>query len=121
MVNHIDYSDPVMRSQIRVTQRQNRSFVTGIRDGAAVGYKYFAFTGEAILALELRGVFSGTVTASHDPEGGKAIGELELGMKAPEWRMIMLPIAPKKGKKPLYLRFSGEGELDFQSFCFLAE
>ena len=116
----IDYTDPAMKTQVRVTERQNQAYVTGIRDGATVGYKYFAFAGADLLALELRGTFSGTVTVSHDEKGNRVIGEIELGLSAPDWAMVMLPITPRKGKRALYLRFAGEGELDLKTICFFA-
>ena len=117
----IDYTDPAMKTQVRVTERQNQAYVTGIRDGATVGYKYFAFAGADLLALELRGTFSGTVTVSHDEKGNRVIGEIELGLSAPDWAMVMLPITPRKGKRALYLRFAGEGELDLKTICFFAD
>ena len=82
VTGRIDYADPVMKTQIRVTQCQNVSYITSIRDGAVVGYKYFDFSGADLLGLELRGSFSGTVAVSHDAEGKSPIGELELGMDA---------------------------------------
>ena len=121
VTGRIDYADPVMKTQIRVTQRQNLSFVTGIRDGAVIGYKYFDFLDASLLGLELRGSFSGTVTVSHDAEGKDPVGELELSLDAPAWRMALLPILPRRGKQALYLRFAGEGELELKSFCFFAD
>ena len=117
----IDYADPVMKTQVRVTERQNQVYLTGIKDQTVVGYKYFAFAGADLLALELRGTFSGTVAVSHDEKGNRIIGEIELGLSAPGWGMVMLPIAPRKGKRALYLRFAGEGELDLKTICFFTD
>ncbi len=117
----IDYNDPKMQRQIRVTERRNVSFITGIRDGAVIGYKYFAFSGEALMALELRGRFEGTVSVFHSAEGGEPIGALELSLSSEDWQMALLPIQPERGTHPLYLRYEGSGEWDLRSFCFIAE
>lgn len=119
--NRIDYSDPAVKEQIHVTQAQNQSYITRIRDGAAVGWKYFDFVSASLLALELRGSFSGTITVSHDPEGRIPIGEMELEMESEIWRMVLIPIAPQKGKQPLYLHFHGDGSAEFKSFCFFED
>ena len=117
----IDYSDPKMQRQIRVTERQNQSFVTGIKDGAVVGWKDFDFVSASLLALELRGRFSGTICVSHDPEGQLPIGEMELEMDSESWTMVLIPITPLKGKQPLYLRFAGDGEAELKTFCFFED
>ena len=117
----IDYGDPKMQRQVHVTEQQNQSYITCIRDGAAVGWKYFDFVSASLLALELRGSFSGTITVSHDPAGQFPIGEMELEMDSDTWRMVLIPITPLKGKQPLYLRFGGDGSAEFKSFCFFED
>ena len=119
--NTIDYNDPKMKCQIRVTERQNVSYITGIKDGAVIGYKYFEFLGATFVGLELRGRFEGTITAAHDAAGEEVIGAIELGMDNEDWEMILVPIAPEQKTRPLYLRYEGEGEWELKSFCFLTE
>ena len=117
----IDYKDPKMQRQIRVTERQNTSFITGIRDDDVIGWKYFDFLGESLLGLEVRGKLAGSLTVSHDIEGRELIGEAELDVASEDWRMLLIPITPLPGTKPLYLRFAGEGEWELKTFCFFAE
>ncbi len=117
----IDYNDPKMQRQIRVTERQNVSYVTGIKDGAVIGYKFFAFPGACLLALEVRGEIEGTVTVAHDAEGAEPIGAVQLSMNTADWQMLLLPLAPETGVRPLYLRYEGEGEWELKSFCFLSD
>ena len=118
VVNHIDYNDPVMKEQVQVTERQNQSFVTNIKDKTTVGYKYFCFTGANLLLLELRGDFSGTIRVSHDEKGEDCIGEIELLLASNTWGTEILPIAAKKGDHALYLHFDGKGSLDLKSLAF---
>ena len=117
--NAIDYSDPAMKEQICVTERENLSFVTNIRDRAVVGYKYFRFTESAALALELRGSFRGSVTISQREDGSLPIGSIELDLSSPVWQLLTAAICPEAGEGALYLHFSGEGALDMKSIAFL--
>lgn len=119
VVNRIDYNDPVMKTQIRVTEQQNQSFITGIKDRSAVGYKYFRFAGTDVLLLELRGDFAGTITVSHDETDKKPIGAYELAINTQGWTEHVIPITPRKGKRALYLHFKGNGSLDLKTLAFL--
>ena len=121
MTDVIDYSDPKMKTQIRVTERQNRSFITDIRDGAVIGYKYFEFYGEGFLGLELRGKLNGVVSVAHDAEGEDVFGAIELGMETEDWQMCLIPIAPKRGRHALYLLYEGEGAWELKTLAFFAE
>lgn len=121
VVNKIDYTDPVMKTQVRVTEEQNRSFVTAIKDKTTVGYKYFRFEGACTLALELRGSFDGTVTLSHGCDGTGEIGRTEIRADLEDWTMKTVRIDPEKGKGALYLHFTGTGSLDLKSLAFLSE
>ena len=117
----IDYGDPKMRRQIRVTERQNRSFITGIRDGAVIGYKYFSFFGASFLGLELRGHVNGTITAACDEAGEEIIGAVELSMAQEDWQMILIPLSAENGTHALYLSYEGEGEWELKTLCFFAD
>ena len=110
-----------MKRQIRVTERQNQSFITGIRDGAVIGYKYFEFFGTSCLGLELRGSLNGTITVAHDEAGKEVIGAIELNMAQNNWQMILVPISPESGSHALYLLYEGTGEWEFKTFCFFTE
>ncbi len=115
----IDYTNPALARQICVTERAGRSFITRVGDGAVVGYKYFAFTGPATLALELRGTFQGRVEISHREDGTEPMGRLDLDLSVENWQMVTAAIAPHEGRGALYFRFTGEGSLDMRSFAFL--
>ena len=119
VVNHIDYQNPAMRSQVRVTERQGQSFLTEIKNDTTVGYKYFRFGRDCALLLELRGSFKGDMSVSHDEKGNERIGGTGLSLKAESWTLISLPITPEHKAKPLYLHFTGEGALELRSLAFL--
>ena len=81
--------------RIRITQRQNRSFITGIGDGAVIGYKVFAFSGAQALSLELRGSFKGSVSVTTDEAGVQLCGEAEMLVSSRDWRSLLLPLRPR--------------------------
>lgn len=118
VTGRIDYNDPVMKAQIRVTERQNVSFVTGIKDDSTVGYKYFQFDGPVTLLLELRGNFDGRVTISHDEGGENAVGGTALAPIPDSWGLYAVTIRPNPGKGALYLRFAGRGEAELKTLAF---
>ena len=121
VTNVIDYNDPKMQRQIRVTERQNVSFVTGIKDGAVVGYKAFEFFGTCLLTLEVRGKIEGTITVAHDAETSDPIGAVQLSMNTEDWQTLLLPLAPEPGAHPLYLRYEGEGEWELKTLGFISD
>ena len=118
VLNRIDYADPVLRTQVRITERQNQHFITGIKDQTTVGYKVFQFPGEELLGLELRGNFAGSITVSHDEADTEAIGEYELRLRSEDWGLHLIPITPEKGTHALYLHFAGAGNLELKSLAF---
>lgn len=118
VVNKIDYTDPAMQTQVRVTERQNQMFITDIKDQTTVGYKYFLFDGADLLTLELRGRFDGRISVSSDEAGNSPIGELEADLASDHWILYAIPITPKQGKQALYLHFNGEGTVDLKSISF---
>lgn len=40
-------------------------------------------------------------------------------LEAPEWAEHIIPITPRKGKRALYLRFKGNGNLELKTLAFL--
>lgn len=120
VVNHIDYNDPVMKTQVQVTEKQNQSFITNIKDKTVVGYRYFTFIDADLLAVELRGQFAGTITLTHSENSTRTIGEYEVQVNSDEWDLQLIPIAPKNGRHGLYLHFEGTGTLDMKSFGFIS-
>ena len=120
-MDSINYSDPVMKEQVRVTEQQNQVYITGIKDGAVVGYKYFEFQGREQLLLELRGDFAGTITVSTDEVGEEVIGFVEQSVEEKQWNLINIPLQTVAGRSALYLHFKGEGSLDLKNLIFTGQ
>lgn len=120
-MNRIDYENPVMRRQIRITQEGYAQHITAVSDGAVIGYKYFDFCEEQEnreIAMELRGHFAGTVRLFHEPDGANALGSIEIAIDSENWKMVKGHFSPNRGRQPLYFQFEGTGTLDVRSFCF---
>lgn len=116
----IDYRDPVMKRQTRVTQQQNVQYVTAIEDGTKLGYKYFACENLKQLAMEVRGSFRGTAVLSTDEQGQSIVGRLELALNEAQWSQRLLPIAIPDGVHALYFAFQGEGSMEMKGFSFFS-
>lgn len=117
----IDYQSPVMKEQVCITQLQNQNFITRIKNGTTVGYKYFDFKKETpgTVLLELRGDFRGTVRLSHAQDGAEPMGEMKTDLKAGCWTLCPVKVHCTEGTKPFYIHFEGEGNLDMRSFAFM--
>ena len=120
VINKIDYQDPVMKTQIRITEEKNDIYITGIRDGSAVGYRSFEFAAPAKIGLELRGDFSGTVAVSLDEAENEPVCVCAVSEPGAEWRLIRLEISEvlPAGEHAVYFRFEGSGECEMRSLVF---
>lgn len=118
VINKIDYADPIMKTQIRVTEQMNHKFITDIKDKSVVGYKYFDFRNVSKIQMEIRGNFKGTIEIAHS-EDGAAIGRQKVSLSSNSWGLIDIPVKVKSGTQALYFRFSGSGRMDFKTFAFL--
>lgn len=116
--DYIDFNNPIMGQQTRVTQAQNTSFVTAIEDGTVLGYKYFDFDDAKRVLLELRGSFKGGVTISEDLEGNKPCGLSQVDIDTENWQLLEVPCQLAGAKKALYISFAGTGSLDMKSLAF---
>ncbi len=117
----IDYRNPVMQNQTRITQRQNTSYITDITDQSVVGYKYFSGTCGNVIA-ELRGNLKGKIILMEDMDGKRILAEKEIMLCEEEmWQIIILPCEQKTEKTAIYFKFEGKGEADMKSFGFCQE
>ena len=107
-----------MTIQVKITERNNQSYITCIKDKTTVGYKYFDFCGKINLMPEFRGRFDGQIIVSHDEKGEMPIGRLDISLETDAWKVHMIPVAPQTGPNALYFNFSGEGQLEFKTFGF---
>ena len=117
-MDHINYEDPVNQRITRIVEERNEMFLTDIMDGTVVGYKYFDYAAPDSLLLELRGDFRGEVQISADEQGTQMLGRVPLQICTDTWRLAEGVLAPYTGQAALFLRFTGEGRLQFKAFGF---
>lgn len=112
-----EHHPKIVEEELSNVPTSARSFVANLRDGAEVGYKYFAFTGaEKRLVAELRGDAAGTLVVHLDAPQGPAVAELDV---TPEttWHQATAELSkPVSGTHALYFVYEGEGALDFVTF-----
>lgn len=118
VINKIDYADPLMKTQVRVTEQQSQTYIAGVKDHTTVGYKYFRFERTSRIELKVRGDFCGDVLFSHDELGIDGIGKAALKIASNVWTLNAASISPHNGDKPLYLHFFGKGTLDLKTIAF---
>ena len=121
-MSRIDYNDPVMKRQTRITAEETgaehtEQYITGIEKGSKVGYKYFTFDGAKTLTLTVRGSFAGSAAISADEKGEKPLGDGALSVDSKDWTEVSFPIEVS-GKSALYFSFDGEGSLDLKTVAF---
>jgi len=116
-IKYFDSADAPMKQHVHVTQHMNQVFITNVKSGAIIGYKYFDFKDVKNISVELRGDFKGTIEVTQSLDGA-AIGTQRLNMSSNNWGMIDIPVKPKSGKNALYFKFSGSGKADFKTFVF---
>ena len=121
-MSRIDYNDPVMKRQTRITAEETgaehtEQYITGIEKGSKVGYKYFTFDGAKTLTLTVRGSFAGSAAISADEKGEKPLGGGALSVDSKDWAEVSFPIEVS-GKSALYFSFDGEGSLDLKTVAF---
>ena len=101
-----------------------KSFITDIRNGCVVGYKYFDLTETDGLAVTVRGG-NGTLELLGGEEG-KAIAAFILSPTT-DWTTYRIPFSPNElaaaadcpvKRCPVYLRYRGKGKLDLLEIAF---
>lgn len=110
----IDYNNPMMENQTKITSTPDgkKQFITNIKDGSVVGYKYFSFENVNTIGLLLSGDFTGRVVISGDEYGKEIFGESALN------EGVTVTVSIPDGKHALYFSFYGEGNLELMAFNF---
>lgn len=121
-MDKIDYENPIMKAQTRITEQQNISYVTAIKNGTVLGYKYFAIDSDAVaaLGLELRGEFIGEIKICITDNCDVLLGRKKMCLRKDMWENVSIPVKfQKSGRYALYFIFEGDGNLDMKSLMFL--
>uniref|UniRef100_S0DG39 Glycoside hydrolase family 43 protein n=1 Tax=termite gut metagenome TaxID=433724 RepID=S0DG39_9ZZZZ len=125
-LREIDYSDPVMKTQIQITEEardggedKNLHYIRQIGGGAVVGYKYFDFQGVMALDLTVRGDAGGRLAVALDAGMKQAVGGADLALNGGGWQTVRIPVTVPNGVHALYFGYTGEGRLEFSDFAFV--
>lgn len=96
-----------------VTHEGNVRYIAEIMDHTEIGYKYFAFAGESMVSLSVRGNAVGTITLF---AGENKIAKVAVS-PSQDWVSVHTAIHAK-GTHSLRLLYEGTGLLDFKDFSF---
>ncbi len=94
-------------------------YIANMRDGSGAGFKYFRFNGENNVKVKVKSGGKGTlkVCAGKNKEPFAEISIEECN----EITRFSAQFSPLYGVFPVYFIWSGEGAVDFMSFCFERE
>lgn len=99
-----------------ITHGDGQRYITGIKDGTLIGYKYFRFCDCKKLTLSLRGAAGGQLLLSLDEEGTQPIGAITVSPRE-DWTDFHASLTVS-GTHPLYLRYQGTGMLELLQLRF---
>ena len=94
-----------------ITHGNGERYITNIKDGTRIGYKYFAFTGDTELTLRYRGSGAGSFTVSTD-RGELCTVSVTL---AEDWTSACTGFTAS-GTEALYFDYHGEGAVELLAF-----
>ncbi len=101
-----------------ITHRDDERFITNIKAGTMIGFKYFRFDGTYELTVRVRGNGAGTFRISTDENGTeRVIGKVEVS-PSKEWRAAKISITAD-GELPLYLHYDGSGSVELLEIRFI--
>ncbi len=96
-----------------ITNTGEERYITNIQNGTLVGYKYFAFTGETTLVLNVKCKGTGIFDVYTDEE---LMGSIEFH-DCNVWTSKELSFKTE-GRRALYFRFKGSGMAELLEFSF---
>lgn len=96
-----------------ITHKDQERYITAIKDGTKIGYKYFAFSGKTVLTVKTRGAGNGVfdVYVGEEKAGEIAVAPSE------EWTPASVTIE-QNTTAALYFVYRGDGETELLSFSF---
>lgn len=98
-----------------VNDSDGERFIDEISDGTMIGFKYFEFSGISTISIAYKGDGNGRVKVYTDPNGSAAA---EIGISpCKDWKEVSAEISAADGVYPLYLVFSGEGNISLRDIC----
>ena len=100
-----------------ITHGNDQRYITNIKQGTMIGFKYFLFEGETHLSVTTRGPGCGQMTVSTDEAGQQVLGHIDI-LPSDGWQHFAARIHAIS-KQPLYLHYSGSDAVEMLqiSFC----
>ena len=103
-----------------VTDKDDERYITNIKEGTTIGFKYFEFSGRVRLSVTSRGTGTGKYRITLDGEQrGQDAGEIDV-KPSDKWKVFETEIEAQ-GKQPLYLHYEGSGAMDLFKITFSQE
>lgn len=100
-----------------ITHGDGQQFITNIKEGTLVGYKYFQFDGKNNIKVRTRGTGTGVFRISTDEAGkDRILGEIAVEPSA-GWKESGTVI-DVEGKLPLYLHYKGSDSVELADIIF---
>lgn len=100
-----------------VTHGDEERFVTNIKEGTLIGFKYFDFAGPVRIAVRSRGTGCGKYILSAGESGaGRKLGEIAV-VPTEGWTNFETAVE-LQGKSALYLRYEGSGMTELLEIVF---
>lgn len=96
-----------------ITHEGDERFITGVRNGTVIGFKYFELNGSKRLTVETRGSAEGRLEIL---AGEEKLGEIGIATSM-VWTKASEDIT-FNGTSALFFRFVGSGKCDFLQFSF---
>ena len=115
----VNYGDPASLKLPYIYQENNSHLIKNISNGDSVGFKYFNFNLLKCVELELRGTFKGEITLYCDTDFKNSVGTIDLTFTNNNWKKISIKTKDVYGVLPLYIKFNGEGNIDFKDFTLI--
>ena len=98
-----------------VNDSDGERFIDEISDGTMIGFKYFEFSGISTISITYKGNGNGRIKAYTDLNGSAA-AEICIS-PCKDWKEASADISIADGVYPLYLVFSGEGNISLRDIC----
>lgn len=92
-------------------------YVTNIKKGTEIGYKYFEFKRSRLINLMIRGKARGFIQVLAAVGSKKVVaGKVEVNINTDQWQLVECSVSLPNGKYGLRFQFLTSGVMDLQSF-----
>ncbi len=97
-------------------ERDGDQYIANMRNGAAAGFKYFWIDGADAICVEARGRADGNMQVSAYPDFREISADIPIRLTAGRGGVFTGAFHMEPGKRALYIRYLGEGAVDFIRF-----